>query len=101
MGYVQTNSLMRNSQLVNSSIIINVFINARNDPEMFLKVDPEFSFPVEETSEAPLDPLWDASRTTDGDYQKIDTGLLRIGKEIGDRYYRPNPLIQPAELSEE
>lgn len=98
MGFIQTNSLVRNSQLINSSIIINVFINARNDSASFLKLDPEFSFPVEETTEASLDPLWDASRTqADNDYQKIDSGLLLIGNQIGDRYYRPYPLTQTTE----
>jgi hypothetical protein len=86
MGYVQTNSLIRNSQIVNSSIIINVFVNAQNDS------DPSFVIPIEMPTEEPeVDPLWDISRNTDGDYQKIDNGLLIIGRGIGDRYYRPNP----------
>lgn len=87
MGDVQSNSLVRNSQIINSSIIINVFVSSKNDTEMI----PSFVFPIE-VSDDNIDPFWDASDNNKSDYQKVDTGLLMLGKEIGDRYYRPNPV---------
>jgi hypothetical protein len=97
-GYEQTNSLVRNSQLINSSIVINIIVNGKNETETLLKT----FFPLEQPTEIPPKSTdWDGQTIPENVYQKPDIGLLRIGNEFGDRHVRRyEPLIQPAVTDE-
>lgn len=83
-GYVQKNSLIRNSQIINSSIIINVFVNAKNGTDIGLgSIQLVPDDPNEETTEG-MDSRFDFDQAQP--YQKPDIGMIMIE----DRYMRPH-----------
>jgi hypothetical protein len=95
-GLAQKNSLVRNSQLINSSIIINVIVKDKDGMDEVFKL----FMPTEAATVA--NDYDETTTETEQVYQKPDIGLLKIGNEFGDRYVRPyEPLIRPAEPTTE
>lgn len=92
LGYVQTNSLMHHNQIVNSSIIINIIINGKNESHAMLdKTIESWQSTVSEedsttTLPSEIDPGFWMPVQEHQPYQKPDLGFLKLN----DRRERPH-----------
>lgn len=93
LGVVQTNSLMHHNQIINSSVIINIIINGKNESHAMLDetIKGWQSTVSEEDSSTTLpkeiDPgFWMPVQAEHQPYQKPDFGFLKLN----DRHERPH-----------
>jgi hypothetical protein len=94
-GFVQTNSLMHHNQIINSSIIINIIINTKNESRGTLEEATEWPWiettkpstekpEIQNQSKHPLlsgdldTGFWMPAQDRPEPYQKPDFGLLKI-----------------------